>query len=111
MKRNCFSEIGTSVTSVAAIAVALRAPESITAHFAEDAVVLERIEQPVSDTDFHFTALDDKQLMRRVALLEDHFTGLERSRRRLRVGQNAEIDRCFCHFTAVVGVCCSFMTK
>jgi hypothetical protein len=95
--RNCFSAIGTTLTSVAATAVALRGAVSMSAISPKmpyaDTVSSRRLPRP----DLDRSALNDEQFARGIALFEDDFAGLEVARRRARPRQNPEIDRCIRH--------------
>jgi hypothetical protein len=86
--RNCFSPTGTTFTSVAATAVALRGVDQC--HFAEDALFRKCSENPIAAPDLDATALDDEHLMARLAFIEDHFASLE-GLLRTRFRQQAEV--------------------
>jgi hypothetical protein len=88
--KNCFSLTGTILTSVAAIAVARRGIDQ--RHLAEDVMVGQRAKQPIAETDIDLAALNDKELRRRIALLEDDLAGFEFAGRGAGAGQNAKID-------------------
>ncbi len=68
--RNCFSVTGTSLTSLAATAVALRGARIDQGHLAEDAVLRQRFEDPIAEADFDLAALDDEQFLRGIACLK-----------------------------------------
>jgi hypothetical protein len=89
--KNCFSPTGTSLTPVAAIAVALRGAPSIRGHLAEDAALRQGVDHTVAEADFDGSALDDEQLLGLVALLEDNIAGVvsaHRARQRRPAGRN-----------------------
>ena len=69
--RNCFSDTGTSSTSVTATAVALRGSLSIKRHLAENAVRGELGHRPVADLNPNLSALDHEKLVRLVAFAKD----------------------------------------
>ena len=53
--------------------------------------------EPIAEADVDLAALDDEELRRRVALLEDDLAGLEFAHRGAGSRQNAEIDGCLGH--------------
>jgi hypothetical protein len=70
-KRNCFSETGTSSTSVIATAVALRGSLSNQSHFAKNIVSRKIGHRSVPDLNANVTALDNEKLVRLVAFAEN----------------------------------------
>src|SRR5580700_7959794 len=61
-------------------------------HLAEDIEVGQRAEQPIAEADVDLAALDDEELRRAIALLEDNLAGLEFAHWGAGPRQNAEID-------------------
>ena len=74
--RKSFFEIGITAVSVFAVAVALRA-RNHQRHLAENVIGFERGKQAIAKLDVHLPALDDIELFRRFAFLEDRFARLE----------------------------------
>jgi len=113
--RNCFSATGTSFTSLAAIAVALRGAASISA-ISPKMSWSNNAEQPIAEADVDLAALNDEKLRRRIAQLENDLAGLEFAQRRAGSRQNAEIDRRLGHVVPPKDCCsaacdyCSSMT-
>jgi hypothetical protein len=89
-KRNCFCPTGTSFTSPAATAVALRGASSMSAISPENPILRYRLDDAVADADFHVPALDNEELARGIPSTEDRLTGLERTAAGTR--QQLEID-------------------
>ena len=74
-KRNCFSEMGTSSTSVIATAVALRGSLSIRCHFTKNIVSRKIGHRSVADLNAHVTALDNEKLVSLLAFAENDTAG------------------------------------
>src|SRR5262249_41849163 len=93
-KRNCFSETGTSSTSVIATAVALRGSLSIRA--IPPNIVSRKIgHRSVPDLNANVTALDNEKLVRLVAFAENDIAGSYSAGLDIITGQEAKarIDR------------------
>jgi hypothetical protein len=108
--RNCFSPTELHIACRHRSRAARRGVDQ--RHLAEDIVVGQRAEQAIAEADVDLAALNDKELRRCIAFLENHFAGLVFAHRGAGSRQNAEIDGCIGHVAPPRRSLdyCSFMT-
>src|SRR6516165_7610355 len=76
-------------------------------HFSEDAVLRQRLEHAIAQTNFDLTALNNEQFMRRVTLPEDDVASLEVARGNASTCQKSKINRRIRHIGTPGSECVS----